>query len=227
PQTINIDLGDLSTSYPSTDPAPWPSWWYRYRRYVSTALAALIAAATLGLTTGATPRELPSLAAQFSVTGSDVFWDDRHIYTVDRLGRPDPTVTAHRLTDGALAWQVQLPGFFYTAWQFMEDDALLLYGSSRPGEEQGLDDLILLRLEPDTGEIRWTIPGSLRQAAGRHLLVQRQHVAGDPLLADSEGGMVLTVVDATTGADLWELRLAGWNMLGDQHGAGRERKSVV
>lgn len=188
-----IDLGELdSRSSPSVTHG-WPLWerLRRHQRGMFRLIGGALAAALVFSLAAATPAVSP-LKLMFQVHGVDQMTLDRqHLYalTRERLGER-ATLTAYRLTDGAVHWQTPLP-------PGQTDLRLSVHGNRILLQNLASRSPRITLVDSDSGELIGTAAGNLVLLTDSALLLER--------VIDAHDVSELHAVDLATGAGRWRI----------------------
>lgn len=212
PPPGTIDLGELTHGEQPEIAAAWPvrarlrRW--RGRRGWRLAGAAATTALVLAATGAADTRPQPPLTLEFTVQVTDfnMAYDSEHLYVVEDAGGPrQVTVTAYRLEDGMVRWQVPLPDS--PNWLGLEGEALLV-GTSPYLPDNGSPTDRTTLLDADSGDPLGTYDGSHAGEAGDYLLF-RESIPGPE---DEYPQQRLSAVDPVTGEPAWSLEVQRWSL---------------
>lgn len=199
-----IDLGTYSfQTGPEPVPEPERSWasWAGLRRLLPVGLLAVLLWPLAGAAAPAPPPLVPLWTApDGSLSNDQVAVSGAHLYAVARTGG-GPALTAYRLADGSVSWQVPLGVPDGPAWPSgpdriavgLADGVLVVQGFIGSGPVAVYD--------PVTADLRWAGEGYLDPfGAG---LAELYHQAGDQLdssmeIRELDSGAVVMSFEGTT-----------------------------
>lgn len=219
PTDAQIDLGELSTGPDATTDAreltdgwsprarahDYLTRWRRLGRHRRAALAVLVAAAVAATANASTAPTPPPLVPQYTLTADRFLVDEQRLYAISEQPQGSGgTLTAHRLADGEELWRTTVPG--PDSYLYRTEEMLLIrhYGDhdADADADPGLAGAGLAAMTsgivPETGDVRWTMPGGFVDWDGESVLIRHE-----PDLSGAVPQHRISLLDARSGRLRW------------------------